>query len=57
MTENKAFQDQIKTKILDINNLIDQKCKKSVINVYESKISKIESDFKNLIENIENRPV
>ncbi|CDW78204.1 UNKNOWN [Stylonychia lemnae] len=53
--ENKQFQDQIKQKLIDINNLIDQKCKKSVANVYESKITKIETDIKLISDSLESK--
>ena len=50
--DNKAFRDLQKQKILDINNTIEQKCKKFVMAVYESKIAKLESDLRSMTETL-----
>eukprot|EP00347_Sterkiella_histriomuscorum_P012864 403366930 len=55
--ENKRYQDKIQQKILDINNLIEQKCKKSVTTVYEAKLQKIETDLKSLAESQNKRDI
>ena len=46
--DTQAFQDTVRGKLVDINALIDQKCKKAVAAVYESKIAKLEFDVKEL---------
>ena len=46
--ENKIFQEQVRCKMLEIGNLIDQKCKKAVTTVYEVKLQKLENEIKDL---------
>lgn len=46
--ENKIFQEQVRCKMLEIGNLIDQKCKKAVTTVYEAKLQKLENEIKDL---------
>ena len=46
--ENQAFQETVRSKLLEITSIIEQKCKKAVTGVYESKLAKLEFDVKEL---------
>lgn len=56
MAESGKFQDMMKLKFVEVQNLIDQKCKRAVAAAYESRLSKIEFDVREVLNIGENQP-